>query len=443
MSKIIFFAQPTVGHTNAMLNIAVKLKGLGHDIKFIVPIAEKMSPKILDKMPNFIKTSLAIPEKIKANGIDYISMDIPIKQGLGFWVLPLAKGFEETQFAVKVFSTSLYKYSKEIEKIVLDEKPDAIVNDFFFIAPYIVAEKYDIPCITIYHSGLPFSGKGIPPFGSGLTINGQWGWRGKLYYILSKHNRKLVIKRYKKTCKKMAISDIKDFDLYKPYSKWLNLLLTAKEIEAPREINNDNTIYVGPRSSDKIIYSKENFPFELLKSNTPKIYVSLGTVFNNKPKVFKKILCGLEKMDFQVIVSAGGAYENLINYGFDDNILIFKSVPQLEILKKVDLVISHGGNNTINETLAAGKPIIAMPIGGEQGDNASKIEYLKVGKRINVWNFSMKEILEKVKMVLNEPIYKENAEKIRKILNKMDGVNNSAELINWVAENKKTISLRS
>jgi UDP:flavonoid glycosyltransferase YjiC (YdhE family) len=93
--------------------------------------------------------------------------------------------------------------------------------------------------------------------------------------------------------------------------------------------------------------------------------------------------------------------------------------------------------------LAAGKPIIAMPIGGEQGDNASKIEYLKVGKRINVWNFSMKEILEKVKMILNEPIYKENAEKIRKILNKMDGVNNSVELINWVAENKKTISLRS
>ncbi|URZ07699.1 glycosyltransferase [Clostridium felsineum] len=165
--------------------------------------------------------------------------------------------------------------------------------------------------------------------------------------------------------------------------------------------------------------------------------MSLGTVFNNKPKVFKKILSGLEKENYQVIVSAGGAYNKLIKYNFNNNILIFKRVPQLEILKKVDIVISHGGNNTINETLAAGKPIIVIAIGGEQGDNASKIQYLNVGKRINISNFSSNEVLEKVKSIFADSIYKQNAERIRKIISKTDGVSTSVKLISSVAENRK------
>lgn len=240
----------------------------------------------------------------------------------------------------------------------------------------------------------------------------------------------------------MGISNIRDIDLFKPYSQWLNLLLTVKEIEAPRELNNDNTIFVGPCFSSKRIDSRDKFPFELLRSDVPKIYLSLGTVFNNKPEIFKKILYGLEKENLQIIVSAGGAYEKLMKYSFGDNVLIFRSVPQLEILKKVDLVISHGGNNTINETLATGKPIIVMPIGGEQGDNASKVEYLNVGNRINISNFSSKDVLEKVKIIFSDSTLKENADRIREILSKTDAVNTSAELISWIAENQKPINLK-
>lgn len=192
MSKIIFFTQPTMGHTNAMLTIAVKLKEIGHDILFVVPTAEGISKKIIEKLPDFAKTSLSISEKVKANGINYVSIDIPKKVGLKFMLLPLLKGFVETEYAINMFSDCLYEYSKVIEEIVLKEKPNAIVNDFFFMAPYIVAEKYDIPSITVYHSGLPFSGDGVPPFGSGLAINGRWGWKGKLYYILSRNSKKLL-----------------------------------------------------------------------------------------------------------------------------------------------------------------------------------------------------------------------------------------------------------
>ncbi|MCR3761565.1 hypothetical protein KYB31_21560 [Clostridium felsineum] len=437
MSKIMFVTQPTMGHTNAILSIAVRLKELGHEVLFVIPNAKRIPEKIINRLPDYVKTSLSIPGKVRANGINCVSIDMPIKVFFKYIILPFAKRFTETQYAMNVFSDCLYKYSKLIEGIVLREKPDVIANDFFFFPPYIVVERYDIPCVTIYHSGLPFRGDGIPPFGSGLDINGNWGVKGKLYSILSRNTNKLVTKRYIRACKKMDVSDIRKVNWSKPYSKWLNLLLTSKEIEAPRQLNNNNTISVGPCFSCKRIDIQDKFPFEILSEEIPKIYVSLGTVFNNKPKVFKKILSGLEKENYQVIVSAGGAYNKLIKYNFNNNILIFKRVPQLEILKKVDIVISHGGNNTINKTLAAGKPIIVMPIGGEQGDNASKIQYLNVGKRINISNFSSNEVLEKVKSIFADSIYKQNAERIRKIISKTDGVSTSVKLISSVAENRK------
>lgn len=106
-----------------------------------------------------------------------------------------------------------------------------------------------------------------------------------------------------------------------------------------------------------------------------KIYVSLGTVFNNKPEVFRTIMRALDVPDYQVIISAGGAYRKLHKSAIPENAIVYRNVPQISLLKKIDLFISHGGNNSINEALSSGKPIIVMPVGGEQADNANRIVY--------------------------------------------------------------------
>lgn len=120
---------------------------------------------------------------------------------------------------------------------------------------------------------------------------------------------------------------------------------------------------------------QSDFPFDRLRPDLYKVYVSLGTVFNNKPAVFRKIMQGLDRPEFQVIVSAGGAYPQLNRAARPANVLLFPSVPQVDLLPRVDLVIGHGGNNSTNETLAAGKPLLVLPVGGEQGDNASRVQY--------------------------------------------------------------------
>ena len=81
----------------------------------------------------------------------------------------------------------------------------------------------------------------------------------------------------------------------------------------------------------------------------------------------------------------------------------------MELLPKIDLFLSHGGNNSINEALAAGKPIIVLPIGGEQGDNASRIKYLGVGRQVDTDHFTSDQLRALAEEVRGDPAFGERA----------------------------------
>jgi MGT family glycosyltransferase len=183
-----------------------------------------------------------------------------------------------------------------------------------------------------------------------------------------------------------------------------------------------------------------DFPFENLKNDLFKVYVSLGTIFNNKPQVFRKIMHALDHPDYQVIISAGGAYKRLIKYQIPDNVMLFPSVPQVDLLPHIDLVIGHGGNNSTNETLSAGKPLIVMPIGGEQTDNASRVEYLKVGLRLNIKDFTAQELRQKVDQIKNNPEFQQRASLLKGAIAQTDGCSTSSACIQWLAHHRRPLN---
>jgi UDP:flavonoid glycosyltransferase YjiC (YdhE family) len=81
----------------------------------------------------------------------------------------------------------------------------------------------------------------------------------------------------------------------------------------------------------------------------------------------------------RVVVSAGNAFDALRRRPPSSNAALFPRVPQLGVLRAVDVVVSHGGNNTTLEALAAGKPLVVVPFGGDQVQNARRVETLGVG----------------------------------------------------------------
>jgi MGT family glycosyltransferase len=436
MSKVLFITQPQIGHLNTLLTIALQMKEDGHQPSFLVPGVKGIGS---DSRIEILKTAALIPELIEKNGLPVEMVKPSLVGALLATLLPFASRYNEFMLVVELSSIGIEQYTRSIISHIEQSKPDIVVTDFTLYSAYIAAERAGIPCVTVYHTGLPFKGKLVPPFGSGLPIGESAPVSGRQFYRREHFILSRLDNRINRARRKVDLAAIAPDLLCRPYSHWLNLVASAEIIEAPRDNLTDTTFFIGPCFTNRKALSND-FPFHQLRQDKYKVYVSLGTVFNNKPQVFRKIMRALNHPDYQIIISAGGAFPKLINSAIPENVLLFPSVPQVELLSQVDLVIGHGGNNSTNETLAAGKPLIVMPIGGEQGDNASRVEYLRAGLRINIDHFDERELATKVNAIRTNPEYQKRVLELKEGLGKTDGARTASELIQWVAQKRKPLT---
>lgn len=420
MSTFLFAAQPSMGHLNPMLTIARQMRIEGHTIAFVCSAPAKTTNVIL------------------ANGFRLINIR-PSFYTLGFFLLPFTSGYIETFIAIRLFFSGLSHYAHTISHVLDELEPDAVVSDFAFPGACLAAESRDIPYVIIYHAGLSFKGPGIPPFGSGLPIGEVGGRKEKFYRFVSDFLERNLDNTIARVRKRLGLNQAKKGYLTCPSSPWLTLVLTAEAIEAPRFPLPPTTFFIGPCFTDGQSSQTNDFPFEQLSQDSPKIYVSLGTVFNKRPKVFGKIIEAFADNRYQLIVSAGGAFTRLRSQSIPSNVILIESAPQVKILSHVDAVICHGGNNTVNETLAAGKPLLVMPVGGEQGDNASRVVYLGVGLRADIKKSTSQEIGSKVRRLIDEPIFRQRAKEIADVLALTQGTLTATKFIEHVVQSQQPL----
>ncbi len=441
MSKVLFLTHPTIGHLNSLLTIALKMRENGHDIQFIVPGSNLADPRI--KMFKVFYNGKIVPVKIRSQGIGIRLLFPPLPYIYLAALIPTKKRFEETITAIQFFSSGIKSFTRRINSLVKKLKPDMIVADFFFYSAPLVAELNNLPYIAIYHSGLPFGGKSVPPFGSGLPVSTQNTRPKRIFREKEQELSKRLITTVNRARKAFSLKPI-NFDLLKmPHSPWLNLVVTHEAVDIPRYHLGPNTVYVGPIFMNMGI-NRSSFPYEDLREDKYKIYVSLGTVFNDKPKIYEDIIISLqENPHYQIIVSAGGAYDKVSRKRYNSNVMLFESVPQAELLNRIDLVVSHGGNNTLNETLYYGKPVVVLPVGGEQHDNASRIEFHGLGYRIDMALLSDGTLCNVVEGLRKDTELNQRLKKVSNQLAESDGTTASVSLIEWVMENKKPFTKKS
>jgi UDP:flavonoid glycosyltransferase YjiC (YdhE family) len=77
-------------------------------------------------------------------------------------------------------------------------------------------------------------------------------------------------------------------------------------------------------------------------------------------------------------------------------------LPQTSILPKIDLVITHGGNNTVTESLYFGKPMIVLPIFWDQHDNAQRIDETGFGVRLDTYGHGAEELTRAIERLLSD-----------------------------------------
>ena len=204
--------------------------------------------------------------------------------------------------------------------------------------------------------------------------------------------------------------------------------------QMPREFDFENEgwpaqfRYTGP-FHDGLGRIESDFPWDRL-TGEPLIYASIGTLQNGLESVFQIIAEAVgDRPGMQLVLSIGPALDPEKITPLPPNSIVVKNAPQMELLKRSALCITHAGLNTALESLAQGVPMAAIPISIDQPGVAARIAYTKTGAFVPLKELSVHRLSALIDEVLNNPEYRQNALKMKEAIVRANGLEKAADLL--------------
>src|ERR1700738_4494494 len=172
-----------------------------------------------------------------------------------------------------------------------------------------------------------------------------------------------------------------------------------------------------------------SFPWNRL-TGEPIVYASMGTVQNGNAEVFRTIVAAVAKHKAaQLVLSIGSVLRPEQIGPVPQNAIVVNHAPQLELLKKASVCITHAGFNTVLEALAQGVPQVAIPVTNDQPGVAARIAAHQTGVVASLEKLTVSNLATLVDEVLNNSIYRENARKLQQTIAKTNGLSRAADLL--------------
>ncbi|WP_276067236.1 glycosyltransferase, partial [Mycolicibacterium gadium] len=159
------------------------------------------------------------------------------------------------------------------------------------------------------------------------------------------------------------------------------------------------------------------------------IYLSLGSLGGADVQLMQRLVDVLAKTEHRYIVSKGPQADRIT---LADNMVGEQMLPQTKVIPQVDLVISHGGNNTVTETLHFGKPLIVLPLFWDQYENAQRVDELGFGVRLDTYAFRDEELIAAVDTILADTELRDRLADIGAAIRARDGLRVGADVIEQV-----------
>ncbi len=416
--KIGLHCPAETGHLNTMLPIGEALKQKGHQVIFI---------GIEDAQ-----------DKVEAAGLEFCAVGLnDFPKGSSekmFAELGELDGISALLYTVDFFKMLTEIVLKDAVKVCEKLELDGFVVDQSTVEGPAIADYLDIPYVTVC-SALPFNQEiGIPPLFSTWQYKDAW-WaklRNQSVHLLGSFIGKSVQKPAREFRQKYNLQNPKSFD-----SPLAILCQEPAGLEFPRQELAPHFHFTGPYhtvSSRK----KVDFPWDKL-TGQPLIYASMGTLQNRLDNVFQMIATACKDLDAQLVISLGGASNPEDIPALEGNPLIVRYAPQIELLQKATLTITHAGMNTTLESLTYGVPLVAIPITNDQPGIAARIAWSGAGEFINLKKLSAQNLKAKIQQVLTDSSYRENAQRLQAQIKNSGGVSKAVGIIEKALETKQPV----
>ncbi|MBO1902779.1 glycosyl transferase [Leucobacter weissii] len=312
----------------------------------------------------------------------------------------------------------------QLKQIIERVRPDVIVEDNVLAFPALTTAG--VPFVRIVSCNpLEVPGPGIAPVFSGLGEDEGGAWPAFREEYRRTHGE--LWREFDAWVQEQGAEPLPDLEFI--HSGALNLYVYPEELDYVDARPLDDSWH-RLDSSVRETESAAELPEGFAGGDRPLVYFSLGSLGSADVSLMRRVIDVLGTMPIDVIVSKGPLHEEI---ALADNMWGAEFVPQTTLLPLVDLVITHGGNNTVTEAMHFGKPMVLLPLFWDQYDNAQRVHERGFGRRLSTYGFTPAELEETIAGLLADTGLRERLQGIGESIRARGGLRRAVDLLEGLA----------
>ena len=410
MATIVFMPFHWASDLNPTFALAGKLRERGHRVHYfgIPDTAERIRSQGFDFTPVF---SRAFPEGTLAKQYESES------QG---------KRYGVSEFRDRFRGTCDLLRKGELDRAISEVHPDLLLTSSGTPWVGIAASRTGVRVISFCSTLISVEDSAVPPFSTDLIpkptrlsrLRTWFEWK-KFFWYRRRYSRDWDISEDLKTLARDCGYPLEKIDFR--VETWPRLLLLPelvffpKDLDFPRSRTPEGVFFI--EGAVDIDRRDGDFPWQQLDDTKPLVYCTLGSLLPFKfparaSQFFQMFMDAMaQRPALQGVVTIGN-YLKADEFNCPPNVLIASHAPQVEVLNRASLMISHGGVTGVKESAFMGVPMLLIPVSYDEFGNAARVVYHGLGARLRLKEVSASELGRLIDTVLKDSSYSERAKRM-------------------------------
>ncbi len=428
---VLFMPESAYGPTNNCIGIGNVLRRRGHRVVFAAESSWRGRLETQGFEEQMVDLAPPAPEAAGQDAgqfwRDFVRDTAPVFRRP---TIEQLSGFVQPTFSALI-DGAMYCESR-LRETLAEVRPDVVVEDNVVSFPALMTT--DAPFVRIVSCNpLEIPGQAVPPAYSGLPADSPETWPE--FRAEFDRTHRPMWEAWNAWVQEQGAPALPELE-FTHASPHLNLYVYPEDLD-----------YVDARPLDPSWQRLDSSvrdvigePFTVPDFGDPSaalVYLSLGSLGSADVDLMRRLVAMLATTPHRYIVSLGPSHGSV---ELASNMVGAEFLPQTQILPLVDLVITHGGNNTTTESLHFGKPMVVLPLFWDQYDNAQRVHETGVGVRLDTYTCSAEELSSAIDGLLRDRALRARLEDLSGRIRARDGVRRAAALIEALGRDRRDVN---
>ena len=390
------------GNVPPVLGIARRLAARGHDVRVLADPCLRAA--VEQAGARFVPFTRHFTRRERTEDI------------IGDWKAKSPIGALRRTFEGLVFGPAPL-VAEETRRAMDGERPDVVAVDALMPGALVAAEAAGIPRVVLFHMPEYLPGPGRPAAGPGFLPRTDLAGRLRDGLMTRLFFRQLgaylpPVNEARRAFGLAPLGTARELaDQY--HRADLRLMMTSRAFDFPITPPPPNVRYVGPVLDDPDWTGEWRSPWPEDDSR-PLVVASLSSTFQDQRGLLQRIVTALGALPVRGLVTLGPAMAGE-RFEVPGNVAAVPSAPHAQVFPHAAAVVTHAGHGTVMRALADGVPLLCLPMGRDQDDNAARVVARGAGLRLRP-SAKSPRIAAAVRRLLDEPGFRANAERLGRII---------------------------